>query len=195
MRNIWLLIVLLLAAPAWAVDTNRYPLTLVDQTCTDTEDAPAAYTPGATTLSGSSPVVSSTALIQLTGSADTFCDNDSRLRKGALVADTTFGPFDKGNIKGFYLYVDADTVTGGDTTWFIHILGKKPHDGTNSIVDSAAEQTGTGNVIFAFGARMGSPSLAVAAELQLPKVFYIQLDLPAGGATSVTADISMQPWE
>ncbi|GAG38720.1 unnamed protein product, partial [marine sediment metagenome] len=41
----WALLVLL-AAPAWAANTTKYPSTLVDAACTDTEDTPTAVTPG-----------------------------------------------------------------------------------------------------------------------------------------------------
>jgi hypothetical protein len=82
----------LFAAPAWAADTNVYPRTLVDSTCTDTEDTPAATaTTSVVGFEGRQPAPAA----QTSGSADGYCDNDSRILASstAIVADTTFGPF------------------------------------------------------------------------------------------------------
>jgi hypothetical protein len=190
MRYLILVALMLLAVPAWAVDTTVYPQTLVDSTCTDSEDVPTAVTPGTSHLGRFNPKPA----IQLTGSADGFCDHDSRIRTTAVTpfaADVDFGPFAKGDIQGIFLYVDGDAVTGGDTKYQMSLLGVKPHDGALIVLQTATEATGNGNVIFAFGSELGTPTPTVEAEAPLPKTFYIQLDLNT--ADSWDGDISMQP--
>ena len=75
--------VFLLALDASAVDDTAFPHTLVDSACTDTNDTPTAVVGG-----GARSVAP-----QISGSADGFCDHDSRIREAAIVANTTGGPY------------------------------------------------------------------------------------------------------
>ena len=181
----------MLAAPAWGVDTTKYPSTLVDSTCTDTEDTPAATTLGAVGFGGYIPAPT----VQLTGSADGYCDHDSRILASstAIVADTTFGPFSGKGIKGFILYADGDAVTGGDTNYHIDIGVKKPHDGVVIEIDVGDDKTANGNVTFSFGTDVGTPSQGGDRTLvPLANTFYIILDIDT--ADSWAGDISLIPW-
>ena len=187
----WALLVLI-AAPALAADTNKYPATLVDVTCTDTEDTPAAVTPGLTHFHKYNPKPA----VQLTGSADGFCDNDSRIVATvatAITADATFGPFNGRGVKGIFLYVDGDAVTGGDTKYHMALAGQKPHDGAVIELDYTGFATGNGVVVYTIGTTIGTPNGDTEGlEVQIPNVFYILLDLNT--ADSWQGDISILPW-
>jgi hypothetical protein len=182
-----------LGAPAWAIDTTKYPRTLVDSTCTDTEDTPSPTTVGAVKPGGFVPAPT----VQLTGSADGYCDHDSRILTGAIVADTTFGPFISGQpgsqINGLVIFTDGDTVTGGDTKYHIAIAVPSPHDEAVIEFDAFALATGNGNTIWTIGRNAGTPAGVTETLLSpIPDTFYIILDLNT--ATSWTGDISIMAW-
>lgn len=191
-RLILFSVLMLIAAPAAAIDTTSYPSTLMDQTCTDTEGAPAPYTPPRMILGGLAAVTNAV-LIQTSGNADGFCDHDSRIRTGAQGSDTSFGPFSLSDgVEGLYLFVDADTVVGADASWRVTIRARKPHDDALQNTDNTATvpNPGTGNVFFSFGNSAQRPSTATGAvNGPVPDVFYLTLGFVA--ATSITADVSL----
>jgi hypothetical protein len=194
----WALLVWL-ATPAWAADTNKYPATLLDQTCTDSFDTPTAVTAGLVTIGGGRAFQPAPAA-QTSGSGDGFCDNDSRIVTGALAADKTFGPFNLGDARGVYLFVDADTVTGGTTDWRIRVFAAKPHSAAQVQMAAAANVTGAGDVVYSIGPTTAYENTTVAAQaatvypIPIPDPFYVALDLTVGGATSWTGEISMLPF-
>ena len=190
-RLILAVTVLLLAAPAWSIDTNVYPSTLMDQSCTDANDVPAAETLALAYFNQSNVA----AAVQTSGNPDGFCDNDSRIKTGAIAAVASFGPFSGVGVKGLYIFVDADTVTGGTTAWRVDLYGRKPHDGVAIIHDYSTGLTGTGDVIIVQGTDVGAASAADnSLDTGVPDIFYIKLALPGGGATSITADFSVVPY-
>ena len=197
------LLVLLLSAPAWAANTNSYPSTLMDKTCTDDNNVPAAVTPGLTTIGGQN-LITSTAITQISGTADGFCDNDSRIVATIATpvsADTSWGPFTLADgLQGFYLFVDADTVAGPGTpndTWTININAAKPHDGVMTTIEiTIAEDTGglaTGDFIYVFGSETTrNPAKGSFMNGPLPNPFYIMYNEQS--ATGFTGDISLVPF-
>ena len=183
---------LLIAAPAWAADTNKYPFTLMDQTCTDDYNVPAAYTPGLTRFGG--PVPAASLLTQTSGTGDGFCDNDSRILTAAQTADVIFGPFDGANLGGVLVMVDADTVLGGTPTWLVELGVYKAFDGAFQAYDrQAASISGTGDKVYLFGGGSQRQASVVTEVMDapLPNPFYIRLRLVS--ATSITADMSLSP--
>ncbi len=189
MRRLAFLCALLLALPAVAADTNKFPWTLVDSTCTDSFDTPAA-----STLAIADFDTYQSPAVQVSGSGDGFCDNDSRIVTGAIVADTAFGPFSGKNVQGFILFADGDTVTGGDTKYHVSLAVQKPHDSAAIELDAAALITGNGNVFFTIGTDIGTPSQDdEGLEVPIPDIFYVLLDLNT--ATSWTGNISMTTWK
>jgi hypothetical protein len=188
-RLLRFVVLIALLVPVSASAETYYPTTLLDQSCTDSFDTPAA--PAAATLAINEYRQKVT---QVSGSADNLCDHDPRIVTGALTADTDFGPFVlPPGADGFYLRVDADTVTGGDTDWRIMILLKIPHDGALTGVDATSDQTGAGNVLFTFGSDTTANPGADTEQMDapIPAEYYVRLDFVAAGATSITADISM----
>jgi len=202
----WILAALLVlfALPAWAADTNEYPSTLMDQTCTDDNNVPAAVTPGLLTIGGTQPIYAVGALVQISGTADGFCDNDSRIVATIATpvsADTSWGPFTLADgLQGFYLFVDADTVAGPGTpndTWTININAAKPHDGVMTTIEiTIAEDTAglaTGDFIYVFGSETTrNPAKGSFMNGPLPNPFYIMYNEQS--ATGFTGDISLVPF-
>jgi len=162
---------------------EHYPNVLVDQTCADNYDTPAAAT--AATKS-----VRPTA--QTSGSSDTFCDHDSRIRTGAITGDTTFGPFSRyhfGNC--VYIFADGNTVTGGDTKWRLQIKATQPHNSEAQALDNSASGTGAEDLVVAVGTTTAVDAAYVGdfMALPLPDLWYLLLDLNT--ATSWTGEISI----
>ena len=182
---------LLVPAVSSAIDTNRYPYTLIDQTCTDANDSPARPAVPLGTFDGKLR-----ATPQTSGSPDGYCDNDPWIVTGALTADTVFGPFalPEGS-SGFYMFVDA-TVVG--TTWAWNIMAQVPFDGRTQSVDSLAQQSGSADLIFSFGADTGrSANNVVNSPLgrgdgPVPNPFYLLYNETS--ATSFTADVGLVPF-
>ena len=182
------LCVLLVPSVAVAIDTNKYPYTLVDQACTDSYDVPAASTLGLGHFLQYNPPA-----VQTSGNPDTFCDNDSRIKTGAISVDTVFGPFNGEGIDGVIFFFDVTAAPGGDSEYQIELQAKRPNDGTQFVVDRPAVLTGAQEGFYVIGINPGSPSEEEADyETFLPRAFYINLDLE--GATSVTGDFSMMPY-
>ena len=175
MRNLAVLAILALAlvAPS-AYAATTYSATLVDQDCTD--DASTT----------------STGYTQVCGSTDKKCDHDRRILTGAIVADTTFGPFEGGRGRCYLIFLDGNTVTGGDTKWDVIIQAKQPH---NDEMESADSITTLGvaaeDLVFMVGLPTGYAfdSLTESLNLRLPISWYLKLDLNT--ATSWTGEISM----
>ncbi len=190
-----LMLLLLVALPAQAADTNKYPDTLIDQTCTDSFDVPTAYDASIspTVLGATGATIYPAALVQLSGSGDGFCDNDSRIITGAITADTTFGPFSlpKGS-QGIFLFVDRDTVTGGTINWQIH--AKQPHDGVNQILVLTVADASTGDVFYQFGgsSTRAAEAAGAADEMLFPAVYYVFYNEIT--ATSMTVEMSQVPF-
>ena len=176
MRNLvafaFIVLVALIAQPAIAA--TEYPSTLVEQTCTD-----AAST-------------TSTGYSQVGGSTDKKCDHDRRILTGAIVADTTFGPFPGGRSACFIVFLDGNTVTGGDTKWDVIVQVKQPHNAEMESVDSITTLvTGAGDAVYMIGLPTGFAfdSLTESLNVRLPDAWYLKLDLKT--ATSWTGEISM----
>jgi hypothetical protein len=173
---------LLFVLPAFAADTTRYPATLVEQTCTDSFNVPAAAT-----------VYNMEPAIQTSGTGDDKCDHDSRiLTDAAIVADTAFGPFPGGKGLCFLVFADGNTVTGGDTKWGIAVQVTQPHDGVKQTIDSSAVLTGVTDGEFLIGLPTGYTydSLDESLNLRIPQDdWYLILDLNT--ATSWLGEISM----
>jgi hypothetical protein len=170
-------LLLFVAIDAQAVDTTKYPATLVDQTCTDAKD----------TVTGQGPF--STFVQDTTGGgADGLCDHDNRILTGALTSDTTFGPFRKGCV---YLLLDPSAVTGGDTKWFVHLQIKRPHTGVLRDYDIMGEAVAASGKAYLFGAGNGQAASQIAevSTVPLPSQWWFQLNLNT--ATSWTGEIGM----
>ena len=166
------------ALPAHAVNEGIYPRTVYDTNCTDAFNVPAAGSIGVRP----SP--------QISGSADSRCDHDSRILAAAVTADTTFGPFTlKSGQRSVVVYVDADVVSNDTDTWNIRILEKRPHDLVVRPVHAVADQTTEGNKTYLFapsGFTYGAVTVTVNGEI--PAVFFIELNVVT--ATSWDGSIS-----
>ncbi len=175
-----ILALLLIAAPAFAINEGHYPKTVFDTNCTDTNDTPAA--PGEV---GARPGV------QTSGSGDGFCDHDSRIVSAAVTADITFGPFALPNgATGIIVWVDADVVSNDTDTWDIDILIQKPHDLAFVALDSSGSQSTEGAKSFGFSPALLSADNGATTQIDVSMhpVFFIRLDL--GTATSWDGSIS-----
>lgn len=188
------LLVLLIPLVASAANTNKYPDTLVDQTCADDNDVPAAVTPELTVIGGSPTIHAPGALVQLSGSADGFCDNDSRIIAtiaSGISADTRFGPFSMPlNYPILFGMFEGSAVTGGDTKWRVRFEILKPHE-AEFLAAGFDTTLVTGNVDLYFAAGLNT-TIAFAGEdldAAMPRVFYMLLDLNT--ATSWTGDASL----
>lgn len=177
---IFALFALLLFAPsaAQAINEGHYPATFMDINCTDTEDTPAAA--GAV---GARPAA------QTSGSADGFCDHDSRIKNAPITVDTTFGPFvmPSGSI-GILIHVDADVVSNDTDTWRLRIGIKKPHDGAVFFYANTGSQSTEGTKVLGFVDAAQGSSGGTDVNISMHPVFYIQLDLTT--ATSWDGSIS-----
>jgi hypothetical protein len=196
----WALLVLI-AAPVWAADTNKYPSTLIDETCTDLYDAPAAYTPGLTIIGGPSAPISSAALVQTSGDPDQFCDNDSRIvavAVTALDADVVFGPFRLAEpYIGIHLFVYVSDATGGTTAFRVQFESIIPHTGAVKTI-YAINDTGVDDYFYIIGGRPYTDGTILDDDdihVPIPEVFYIRMDFIAGGATSITTAMSLYPFK
>jgi hypothetical protein len=174
-------LLLFVAGDAQAVDTTKYPATLVDQTCTDAKD----------TVTGQGPF--STFVQDTTGGgADGLCDHDNRILTGAIASDTTFGPLSGGTGACYIVFLDGNTVTGGDTKWDVIVQVQQPHNGEMEDVDSITTLvTGASDVVYLVGLSTGYAfdSLTESLNVRLSPRWYLKLDLNT--ATSWTGEISM----
>ena len=153
-----------------AYAATEYPSTLVEQTCTDTEST------------------ASTGYAQSGGSTDKKCDHDRRILTGAIVADTTFGPFPGGRC--VYIFADGNTVTGGDTKWHFTINAKQPHNAEIQWVDISDVYTGAADSVLLVGVGTDSDTDgAYELDIPLPNLWYLILDLNT--ADSWTGEISL----
>jgi hypothetical protein len=183
---------LLFAAPAWSVDTTRYPLTILDTTCTDSNDTPAAATPPSAALDGPLPA----AIVQTSGSADGYCDHDSYIQKAKVEADTFFGPFtiNDRTIKCIFWRIDADDASS-PFTWSGQYVTPIPHDVNLKVVDGGAIYggAGTGDKVLMIGA---NPDYVVDGtfitdELPVPLFTPFYLKIKLNSAPDITADSSI----
>lgn len=190
---LYAILVVLFAAPALAADTNVYPDVLMDSTCTDLFDAPENYTPGLTRLGGGGPQVGSESLIQLTGDPDGFCDNDSRIIAGDIVADTVFGPIEiPQGTRCLIIHVDVGAIAGGSSDWSLEPGYLAPVTGVFRRTDVFATQSSTGIDIFVIGAGTPIDNGTVLTEVQfgaLPNPVSFNLNLVS--ATSMTASVGL----
>jgi hypothetical protein len=159
---------LLFAWPAFAVDTTRYPSTLMDNTCTDTEDTVGGQGYGSM-------------FVQTTGSADLLCDHDLRIAKSAD-ADITWGPFNlKPGSIGILLYVDADAVSNDTDTWRTDILIYSPHGEANISWANTTEASTEGDKTYSYANMLLATTIGASTEeidVAFPVgEFYIQLNL------------------
>ena len=167
-------LIALWALPAYAANTSSYPATLVDSSCTDTNDAPAAQAGG---------VVPPAA--QTSGTADGFCDHDSRIREAAISAATRWGPFAKKPGKvGIYIFLDADDVTADAGTWDVELQFLRPHEAVYEVVGTN-QFSAEGNTGYFFGPTdiYSTPIRSMTGkDSWLPDVFYIYLNLASATA-------------
>jgi hypothetical protein len=175
-------LLLFVAIDAQAVDTTKYPATLVDQTCTDAKD----------TVTGQGAF--STFVQDTTGGgADGLCDHDKRILTGAITSDTTFGPFVGGPIMPcWYVFFEVTASTGGDTNWHPVVGVKGPHDGVVREIHSGADVSPvTGDHIITLGssAQHNPSGDEYQLNAQIAREWYLILDLDT--ATSWTGEISM----
>jgi len=175
MHRFILAALLLLALPAWAADTNVYPYTVSDQTCTDDYDTPAAYTPSEPTeISARGQTVGAAALVQTSGSGDGYCDNDSRIATGAQTTNVTFGPFKlPTGARGVYVFLDVVSTTG---TVQIGALIRKPHNGEYRNISNTAA-TGVGDVmeIWGAGSIYSASNTHEQDNIPMPAEYYISV--------------------
>ena len=160
--------------------SETWPSVLIDQTCGDSYNVPAARTGG-----GIPPAV------QVSGTGDDRCDHDSRIfTDAALVADTVFGPFQGSPTACFIIFADGNAVSGGDSGWGIAIQIVQPHDGVKETLDAAAEVNGVTDSVWMVGLPTGySYTITEDLNVRLPGDWYLVLDLL--GATSWLGEISM----
>lgn len=186
------LLAALWALPALAADTVKYPTALVDQTCTDSYDTPANYTPGLTVIGGNN-VVASAAITQTSGSPDGYCDHDSRIITGNITADTYFGPFRLVSGATCLIYqVAASAATGGDTKWRLYGTFKHPLTGAYWQTAVSTEKTGGQTDTGMFNARNEATGGNITTnKYALADPFYLLLDLNT--ATLVTANVVLFP--
>jgi hypothetical protein len=125
-------LVLVFASPSIARDpVGIFPQVLIDASCTDSYDVPAA--------SVRTPFVP-----QSSGSPDGLCDGDTKVLTGSLAADTALGPLGSKTFQNAILYIDADTVTGGATTWRICVNILQPWSESTFSLVLGCTQTLTG---------------------------------------------------
>jgi len=171
----------LFATPALAANEGYYPSTVVDANCTDTNDTPAA-----------AGEVGARPGYQTSGSADGYCDHDSRILEEPVTADTTFGPFKlPPGSTGIVLFVDPDAVSGDTDTWKFDVLVNKPDDGTKVAVATTGSVATEGDKSYGFlPALQGASSGAATADVDVfvPVTFYILLDVIS--ATSWDGSVS-----
>lgn len=176
-----LALLLFVAGDAFAVDTTKYPATLVDQTCTDDND----------TVSGTGAFDTFVENV-VGGGANGKCDHDNRILTGAITSDTTFGPLRGGTNACFVVFLDGNTVTGGDTKWDVIVQIQQPHNAEMEDVDSITTLvTGVSDVVYLVGLPTGYAfdSLTESLNVRLSPRWYLKLDLNT--ATSWTGEISM----
>lgn len=163
------LLVALWALPATAVDVGHYPSTLVDDTCTDSNDTPAAGP------KGMRPAV------QISGSADGFCDHDSRIIEVAIEANAVFGPFKRApDSRGIVIFADANVVSNDTETWKVALQVMIPATGTLTTVGLGTERATEALHLNGFGSgEYGTPAMTGVSHIDvaLPLVFYINLNL------------------
>ena len=187
----WALLVLF-AAPAWAIDTNKYPHTLIDQTCTDSYNVPAAFTPSAVHVLGGPPQVIASQITQLSGTSDGFCDNDSRIITRDITADISIGPFSLPEwASGIILLVDVNAITGGSTDANFQFRYVRPHEAVESTYATTATISATGDLTYIVrpdpAAHAYSPSTA-EIPIALGPGYLIRVNLIS--ATLVTLNMS-----
>lgn len=173
-------VVCALAFPAMAVDTTSYPHVLLDSSCTDANDAPAASAGGSIKPAP-----------QTAGPADGFCDHDSRILTGALTADTVFAPlYLPSGAMGILVYTDADAVSNDTDTWTVRLRTYRTFDDVTVVADQTASQATEGNKSFGFmpfALAADSGSITAEVDVVVPRKFAIELELVS--ATSWTGDI------
>lgn len=172
-------VVCALAFPAMAVDTTSWPTVIVDHTCTDANDAPAASAGGSIKPAP-----------QTAGPADGFCDHDSRILTGAIVADTTFAVPTTGNC--LLLIAVATAATGGDTAWRINIADTNLVTGTVHQLDLGASRTGnvTATMLVGTPSTYSGTQISETVTMPIQNPFTFQLDLNT--ATSWTGAITAE---
>ncbi len=178
------LFAMLASFEAQAVNEGHWPQTVVDTNCTDTNDTPAA-----------AGQVGARPQPQTTGTADGFCDHDSRIDADPITADTTYGPFRMSvTHRSIVLFVDADTVLPlATSTWNVRILEHRPHDDTVREVHAILDESSEGDTVFLFapsGFTYGTATQTINGEI--PAQFFIELNLNA--ATSWDGSISWKPF-
>lgn len=183
-RLVLLVLALFVAGPAFAIDTNIYPDTLVDQACTDDFDVPAApSTIGPVEIAGGV-----TYPAQTSGSSDGSCDNDPRIVTGAITADTRFGPFTLATGSGcVIMHMDVSAISAGN--FIFNPEFKIPHDGTFQEVDLTGDRSGTGEHKFVYGHGDGATIFNAAMAGPMPLSLYLFLDLTT--ATTITTNVSL----
>ena len=160
----------LFAWPALAVNDGSYPQTILDDTCTDSNDTPAAQTGGWVRPP-----------VQASGSADGFCDHDSRIRETALTASTEFGPFTLPNgTRGVVLIVDANVVSNDTDTWRPALSFMIPATQSTTTLALGASTATEAVHYFSFApGEYATPAIVGVAnvDVAVPRRFYINLNL------------------
>lgn len=191
MRRFVLLFVLVFfsASAAFGADTNKYPTTLIDGTCTDDYDTPAHSSPPPVVLGGF--IVSPSP--QTTGSADGYCDNDSYIVAGAIAADLVVGPFSLPiGAKGLIWLIDVDAISGGGTDANFSISVLKPHTAETSNLWISGTVSSTGDLKYIVMMDSGAYAYSGSSEeasISLPHDFKLKFNLLT--ATSMTSPSSL----
>lgn len=165
-----------------------FPKALIDAACTDDFDTPAASTPW---------FPRSSYVPQSSGSSDGLCDGDTKVLTGTLDADTDLGPIGSVNYQNGYLYIDADTVSGGTPTWRICVKILRPWTRSQWTVTIGCSESISGTITDGY-IGLGPMFVtttdddAAAPMVQpLPKEFIVTLDLV--GATDWAGSIGFVP--
>jgi len=179
-------IAVLIAAPAYAASVGHYPAVMLDDGCTDSYNAPGTYTQAQAAL----VLLPAT---QTSGSADYGCDHDARIRETALVADTSFGPFNMPTgATGITVFADANVVSNNTDTWTIEILADRPVDRVAYIVATTGSQATEGDKHYGFHplleAAVSTSTATEEIDVIMPTIFWIKLNL--GTATSLDVTLS-----
>ena len=187
-----ILLLLVVAMPALAADTNVYPFTLIDQTCTDSNDDPTAVTPGLTYFAGRNPPAPAA---QTDGDPDGYCDN--RLAHSEKLGWYRTSNSDLSLWAMPRVCISLSMRTMLPATRFAGIcIPTSPHDSGLVRISQQPNHTGTGDVVTVIGPDLGDPGGPadgiVIGEDHFTGAFNLRLDLV--GATAMTAEISILPF-
>lgn len=165
-----------IAIPALALEPQKYPDTLIDANCADNFNA------GGIT----SVFRFATLQTETTGIANGKCDSDDRILTGAQTADVIKGPFSSLGSRGVVVQADADTVSGGTSSWAVCVSRDLPHEpGTYRTACCTTAVTGATDNHYFLGnlgsvVTAGNTQYTASVSCPIPSTFYLHLDIAGG---------------